>query len=273
MVSARSFSSSPGPGTASRSCRLSAEIRRVAAVICRSGRSTRPATIQPSRQRHHGHDAQRDRRPDQQAVRDPRVDLGSAPPAGLQLRDPAWSCASGDAAAWFAAVTDSRDERDDQAAGDGQQHRAGHHEQRAVQGGQPHPHGARAARPPVASSFPASPPLCAPGQVASAPRPSGCPAGPNNGITARVRPVLGPLPYNRPPWKQRSKYRAAQELRRDAGAGRHDVHRRAGAGDRVRRAQRGRQVHHDAGDPRPGRPRRGHRPGRRAAVRAPCGTR
>ena len=48
MVSARSFSSSPGPATASRSCRLSAEIRRVATVIRRSGRSTRPATIQPT---------------------------------------------------------------------------------------------------------------------------------------------------------------------------------------------------------------------------------
>ena len=48
MVSARSFSSSPGPGMASRSCRLSAEIRRVAAVIRRSGRSTRCAVSQPS---------------------------------------------------------------------------------------------------------------------------------------------------------------------------------------------------------------------------------
>ena len=48
MVSARSFSSSPGPGMASRSSRLSAEIRRVAAVITRSGRSTRPATTQPT---------------------------------------------------------------------------------------------------------------------------------------------------------------------------------------------------------------------------------
>ena len=33
---------------ASRSCRLSAEIRRVVAVISRSGRSTRPATTQPA---------------------------------------------------------------------------------------------------------------------------------------------------------------------------------------------------------------------------------
>ena len=48
MVSARSFTSSPGPLMARRSCRLSAVIRRVAAVITRSGRSTRPATNQPS---------------------------------------------------------------------------------------------------------------------------------------------------------------------------------------------------------------------------------
>lgn len=33
---------------ASRSCRLSAEIRRVAAVMARSGRSTRPAATQPT---------------------------------------------------------------------------------------------------------------------------------------------------------------------------------------------------------------------------------
>jgi len=49
MVSARSFISSSGPGMARRSSRLSAEIRRVAAVIRRSGRSTRPATSQPTR--------------------------------------------------------------------------------------------------------------------------------------------------------------------------------------------------------------------------------
>ena len=48
MVSARSFISSSGPDTASRSCSLSSEIRWVAAVICRSGRSARPATPQPS---------------------------------------------------------------------------------------------------------------------------------------------------------------------------------------------------------------------------------
>jgi hypothetical protein len=42
------LSSSPGPRTASRWCRLSSEIARVAAVICRSGRSTLPAISQPS---------------------------------------------------------------------------------------------------------------------------------------------------------------------------------------------------------------------------------
>ena len=64
--------------------------------------------------------------------------------------------------------------------------------------------------------------------------------------------------------------RAAQAVRPDAGPGRHVVHRRARAGHRVRRPERGRQVHHDAGDPRPGRARRGHRAGRRAAVRGPA---
>jgi hypothetical protein len=48
MVSARSFSSSSGPATASRWCRFSSEICRVVAVIVRSGRSTRPAISQPS---------------------------------------------------------------------------------------------------------------------------------------------------------------------------------------------------------------------------------
>ena len=162
----------------------------------------------------------------------------------------------------------------DHAAGDGQQHRAGHHEQGAVQRGQPHPHGAAAARLPAAFSFLASPLVCLPRQAAApaAPpsRPPGCPAGPNNGITARVRPVLAPLPYNRAYGSNDRSTRPAQELRPGAGAGRHDVHRRAGAGDRVHRPERGRQDHHDAGDPRPGRPRRGHRPGRRPPLRQPA---
>ena len=42
----------------------------------------------------------------------------------------------------------------------------------------------------------------------------------------------------------------------------------AGAGDRVRRAERSGQVHHDAGDPRPGRGRRGHRADRRPTATA-----
>ena len=44
----------------------------------------------------------------------------------------------------------------------------------------------------------------------------------------------------------------------------------AGKRDRLRRPQRGGQVDHDAGDPRPGRRRRGHRADRRAAVREPA---
>ena len=48
MVSPSSLSSSFGPCTASRSCRLSSEIRWAAAVISRTGRSARPATSQPS---------------------------------------------------------------------------------------------------------------------------------------------------------------------------------------------------------------------------------
>jgi len=46
-VSPSSLSSSSGPPRASRSCRLVAEISRAAAVMVRSGRSTRPATSQP----------------------------------------------------------------------------------------------------------------------------------------------------------------------------------------------------------------------------------
>jgi hypothetical protein len=47
MVSASSRSSSGGPPTPSRACRLSPEIERVCAVMVRSGASTRPATSQP----------------------------------------------------------------------------------------------------------------------------------------------------------------------------------------------------------------------------------
>ncbi len=48
MVSARYFTSSSGPVTASRSPRSSAEMRRVRSVIRRSGRSTRLASIRPA---------------------------------------------------------------------------------------------------------------------------------------------------------------------------------------------------------------------------------
>jgi hypothetical protein len=47
-VSASSFSSSSGPASAIRSPRFSSEARRAAAVMACTGRSTRPATIQPS---------------------------------------------------------------------------------------------------------------------------------------------------------------------------------------------------------------------------------
>src|SRR6516164_2588043 len=97
-------------------------------------------------------------------------------------------------------------------------------------------------------------------------RPPGWPAGPNNGITAGVRPVLGPPPYNRGYGHNHRSQLPAQAVRADAGPGRHDFHRAAGPGDRVRRPERRGQIHHDAGDPGPGRPGRGHRAGQRAAV-------
>ncbi len=48
MVSARSLTSSAGPVTARRRSRLSAEMRRVTAVMSRSGRRTRLASTRPS---------------------------------------------------------------------------------------------------------------------------------------------------------------------------------------------------------------------------------
>ena len=47
MVSPSRLSSSSGPATASRSCRFCSLMRWVAAVMVRSGRSTRPAASQP----------------------------------------------------------------------------------------------------------------------------------------------------------------------------------------------------------------------------------
>src|SRR5580693_4290777 len=64
--------------------------------------------------------------------------------------------------------------------------------------------------------------------------------------------------------------RIAQAVRAGPGAGRHVVHRRARPGHRLRRPERGRQVHHHAGHTRPGRGRRGQGPGRRQAVRQPA---
>ena len=47
MVSPRSLSSSSGPESASRSCRLRSEIMRVVVVMTRRGRNTRPEANQP----------------------------------------------------------------------------------------------------------------------------------------------------------------------------------------------------------------------------------
>ena len=74
IVSASSRSSSRGPHRApAAGCRLASEIWWVVAVIVRSGRSTRPATSQPSRAEITRHDRQRDARLDDQLVqvRDP----------------------------------------------------------------------------------------------------------------------------------------------------------------------------------------------------------
>jgi hypothetical protein len=60
-------------------------------------------------------------------------------------------------------------------------------------------------------------------------------------------------------------HRPAHEVRARAGAGRAVVHDAAGAGDRFCRAQRRGQVHHNAGDPRPGRRRCGQRMPARSA--------
>lgn len=89
-------------------------------------------------------------------------------------------------------------------------------------------------------------------------------------MTASVRPTLWPCPYNRTHASNHRSQRPAQTLRADPGIGRDVLHRQAGTGHRLRRAQRRGQIHHDAGDPRPGRGRRGQRTGRRAAVQEPA---
>src|SRR5215472_8357206 len=275
MVSARSVSSSAGPGMASRSCRLSSEIRCVATVISRSGRSTRPATIQPS-------------------TSDATVMMASATadPTISECDTAAWMfAASADGrvpprAAEFALATCETDAPTlpvitSSTAPDSRNstlYRTVSRARTLRRGSTRRPgsrapgavivascaliiasRGARSRRPGARLPW-AAPPS----------RPPGCPAGPNNDITAGVRPVLGPLPYNRAYGHNYRSQLPAQAVRAHAGPGRDDLHRAAGPGDRVRRPQRRGQVHHDAGDPGPGRPGRGHRAGRRAAVPGPA---
>src|SRR5215813_9357242 len=123
--------------------------------------------------------------------------------------------------------------------------------------------------------------VLAPTGPATGSRPPGCPARPNSEITATVRPMLWPLPYNQvtgssPDNTKEHEHecdhrgdRLAQAVRAGAGAGRDELHGAARPGDRVHRAQRSRQVHHDAGDPGPGCAGRGNRAGRRAPLREP----
>ena len=147
----------PGPGTASRSCRLSAEIRRVAAVISRSGRSTRPATTQPSSTDTSVMMPSAITRPEQELIRhglvpgpgrrrDPAA-LGCGFALSPAAARPAWSTRRG------------ADRRRPETAGDGQQQGAPENsEQDAVQGGQPQPHGARrSGRPPSIGIAPSMP--------------------------------------------------------------------------------------------------------------------
>ena len=87
-VSPSCLNSSSAPSRASRSCRLVAEIRRAVAVMVRTGRSTRPATNQPSSEGEHGHDGEGDPGVDQQVVEVRRA-LGAA--AARCRREPsAW---------------------------------------------------------------------------------------------------------------------------------------------------------------------------------------
>ena len=93
-------------------------------------RAQHPARDNPAEhERHDGHDAQRDGRPDQERVRYGRMQmrgLGRRPRAALR----------GGVSAGY--LRDGRTH----AAGDRQQHGAGQQEQRAVQDGQPQPHAA-----------------------------------------------------------------------------------------------------------------------------------
>ena len=87
-VSPSSRSSSLGPSSARRSCRLEAESSRAAVVITCSGRSTRPASNHPSAIDATAMSARRDERPDQQLMQVAVVDVDRHRPElmGLGVR-------------------------------------------------------------------------------------------------------------------------------------------------------------------------------------------
>src|SRR5262249_56062457 len=62
----------------------------------------------------------------------------------------------------------------------------------------------------------------------------------------------------------------AEAVRADGGAGRDDFQRPTRDGHRLRRPERGREIHYDAGNPRLGCGRRWHRRDRRATVLEPA---
>ncbi len=76
-----------------------------------------------------------------------------------------------------------------------------------------------------------------------------------------------------PVWKQLSKSAACARGSARPWPWTAVVHRSPGPGHRLRRPERRGQVHHDAGDHRPGRGRRGQRADRRPAVPEPARTR
>src|SRR6266540_2668145 len=141
---------------------------------------------------------------------------------------------------------------------------------------------------------------CRPIRCASHPLGSRRPLSPLAGTLASPRPVIPPSPVPGMPgdgcpscqrrrrwlpavtiapaavlyasWHESDyrSHRPAQAIRADRGPGRTVVHGHAGRRHRLRRPQWRGKVHHDAGDPRPGRCRRGQRADRRAAVPEPA---
>src|SRR5216683_5910039 len=84
--------------------------------------------------------------------------------------------------------------------------------------------------------------------------------------------VLIPAPaYNHNHGNDNRGRRAAQAIRLHARTGRDDVHRQARPDHRLHRPERCGEIHHDAGNPQPGRPRRGARADRRPALCQPAG--